>query len=66
MTKRAKKKVTTPGVPPGESKLSANIPEELHRKLKAVAALRGIKIRELLIEYIQSLELNLPSKRRKK
>lgn len=66
MTKRAKKKVTTPGVPPGESKLSANIPEELHRKLKAVAALRGIKIRELLIEYIQSLELKLPSKRRKK
>ncbi len=66
MAKRAKKKVTTPGVPPGESKLSANIPEELHRKLKAVAALRGIKIRELLIEYIQSLELKLPRKRRKK
>ena len=66
MAKRAKKKVTTPGVPPGESKLSANSPEELHRKLKAVAALRGIKIRELLIEYIQSLELKLPSKRRKK
>ncbi len=66
MAKRAKKKVTTPGVPPGESKLSANIPKELHRKLKAVAALRGIKIRELLIEYIQSLELKLPSKRRKK
>ena len=66
MAKRAKKKVRTPGVPPGESKLSANIPEELHRKLKAVAALRGVKIRELLIEYIQSLELKVPSNRRKK
>ncbi len=66
MAKRAKKKVATPGVPPGESKLSANIPEVLHRKLKAVAALRGVKIRELLIEYIQSLELKLPSNRRKK
>ncbi len=66
MAKRAKKKVTTAGVPPGESKLSANIPEKLHRKLKAVADLRGVKIRELLIEYIQSLELRVPSNRRKK
>ena len=63
MAKRAKKKVATGRLPEGESKLSTNIPEDLHRKLKAVAALRGVSIRDLIIEYADGLELKVPSKR---
>ena len=66
MAKRAKKKAPAPGLPEGESKLATNVPEDVHRKLKAVAALRGVSIRELLIEYANTLELKLPGKRRKK
>ena len=49
----------------GESKLSTNVPEDVHRKLKAVAALRGISIRELLIEYADSLALKAPKRGRR-
>ncbi len=66
MAKRAKKKVPVPGLPEGESKLATNVPEDVHRKLKAVAALRGVSIRNLLIEFADTLELKVPSKRRKK
>ena len=63
MARAAKKKVVKSGLPEGESKLSTNIPETLHRKLKAVAALRGVSIRDLIIEYAEGLELKVPSKR---
>ncbi len=56
-SRRKLKMADKPGLPEGESKLSTNIPENVHRKLKAVAALRGISIRELLIEYADSLVL---------
>jgi len=63
MASAAKKKVAKSGLPEGDSKLSTNIPEILHRKLKAVAALRGVSIRDLIIEYAEKLELKVPSKR---
>ena len=66
MAKRAKKKAVGPGLPDGDVKLATNVPEDVHRKLKAVAALRGVSIRNLLIEFADTLELKLPSKRRKK
>ena len=62
MARAAKKKVVRSGLPEGESKLSTNIPENLHRKLKAVAALRGVSIRDLIIEYAEDLELKVPPK----
>ena len=66
MAKRAKKKAVGPGLPDGDVKLATNVPEDVHRKLKAVAALRGVSIRNLLIEFADTLELKVPSKRRKK
>ena len=66
MAKRAKKKAVGPGLPEGESKLSTNVPDEVHRKLKAVAALRGVSIRDLLIEYSDSLELKIPKQSRRR
>lgn len=65
MARAAKKKVAKSGLPEGESKLSTNIPETLHRKLKAVAALRGVSIRDLIIEYAQNLKLEVPPKRKR-
>ena len=63
MARAAKKKGVKTGLPEGESKLSTNIPETLHRKLKAVAALRGVSIRDLIVEYAEGLRLEVPSKR---
>jgi len=63
MARAAKTKGVKSGLPEGDSKLSTNIPETLHRKLKAVAALRGVSIRDLIIEYAEKLELKVPSKR---
>ena len=63
MARAAKKRVVKSRLPEGESKLSTNIPVGLHRKLKAVAALRGVSIRDLIIEYAEGLELKVPSKR---
>ena len=62
---RPKAKRTTASLPAGESKLSTNIPIVVHRKLKAVAALRGISIRELLIEYANSLTFEGADKRKR-
>ena len=64
-THRKPKTTDKPGLPKHESKLSTNIPEDVHRKLKAVAALRGISIRELLIEYADSLVLETPKSGRR-
>ncbi len=64
-THRKPKTTDKPGLPKHESKLSTNIPEDVHRKLKAVAALRGISIRELLIEYADSLVLEAPKSGRR-
>ena len=61
-TSRRAKRPVQPGLPEGETKLSTNIPEDVHRKLKAVAALRGVSIRELLIDYADSLELKAPKR----
>ena len=64
-THRKPKTTDKPGLPKHESKLSTNIPEDVHRKLKALAALRGISIRELLIEYADSLVLEAPKSGRR-
>ena len=63
MARPAKKKVVKPGLPKGESKLSTNIPEELHRKLKAAAALQGVSIRDLIVKYAEKIDLDKLSKR---
>ena len=65
VTSRTAKRPVQPRLPEGETKLSTNIPEDVHRKLKAVAALRGVSIRELLIDYADSLELKVPKRRRR-
>ena len=62
MAKRAKKKAAI-GLPAGESKLSTNIPERLHRRLKAAAALQGVSIRDLIVEYAEKIDLDKLSKR---
>jgi len=63
--KKTKRRVVRrANLPEGESKLSTNVPEHVHRKLKAVAALRGVSIRELLIEYADSLSLDTSSTKR--
>ena len=62
MAKRAKKKAAI-GLPAGESKLSTNIPERLHRRLKAAAALRGVSIRDLIVEFAEKIDLEKLSKR---
>ena len=62
MAKRAKKKAAS-GLPAGESKLSTNIPERLHRRLKAAAALQGVSIRDLIVEYAEKIDLDKLSKR---
>ena len=49
-----------------EVKLSVEIPVYLHRHLKAVAAQRGEKVKEVLAQLIDTLELEAPSKRRRK
>ncbi len=65
--KKAKRRVAQRAkLPEGETKLSTNIPVEVHRKLKAVAALRGVSIRELLIEYSDSLRLDTSGARRRR
>ena len=63
MARPAKKKVEKPGLPPGEIKLSTNIPERLHRRLKAAAALQGVSIRDLIVEYAEKIDHDKLSKR---
>ena len=36
-------------------KLTVEIPEELHTKLKVASATRGVKIKDVIIELIESL-----------
>ena len=59
------KRLVQPRLPEGETKFSTKIPEDVYRKLKAVAALRGVSIRELLIDYADSLELKAPKRGRR-
>ncbi len=69
MATRVKKKTVGPKLPEGDVKLSTNIPADVHKRFKAVAALRGISMKELLIDFADSLEqkeLKLPKKRRRK
>ncbi len=65
--KKAKRRVAERAkLPEGESKLSTNVPEQVHRKLKTVAALRGVSIRKLLIEYADGLSLDTSSAKRRR
>lgn len=40
-------------IPPGYARLTANIPEELHKKLKVKAAMEGRSIVDILEELIE-------------